>query len=96
MLSEDDDVKPMIASWIAQQPPECQGSLATWFDSTFHRALDWIYKGPGGGQLTTKHNSWHGAERPGTHGAWAEGGHWRRRKVRYCNDVQGLCWQSPS
>ena len=54
-LSEEDvDVKPMIASWIAQQPPECQGSLATWFDSTFHRALDWIYKGPGGGQLATE------------------------------------------
>ena len=29
-LSEEDvDVKPMIASSIAQQPPECQGSLAT-------------------------------------------------------------------
>ena len=48
------DVKPMIASWIAQQPPECQGSLAIWFDSTFHRALDLIYKGPGGGQLATE------------------------------------------
>ena len=40
-LSEEHvDVKPMIASWIEQQPPECQGSLATWFDSIFHRALD--------------------------------------------------------
>ena len=54
-LSEEDvDVKPMIASWIAQQPPECQGSLATWFDSIFHRALDWIYKAPGGVQLATE------------------------------------------
>ena len=36
-LSEENvDVKPMIASWIAQQPPECQGSLAMWFDSLFH------------------------------------------------------------
>ena len=27
-LSEEDvDVKPLIASWIAQQPPECQGLL---------------------------------------------------------------------
>ena len=26
---EDVVVKPMIASWITQQPPECQGSLAT-------------------------------------------------------------------
>ena len=51
---EDDDVKPIVGSWIAQQPLECQGSLATWFDSFFHRALDWIYKGPGGGQLATK------------------------------------------
>ena len=54
-LSEEDvDVKPMIASWIAQQHPECQGSLATWFDSVFHRALDCIYKGPGGGQFATE------------------------------------------
>ena len=53
-LGGDVNVKPMIASWTAQQPPECQGSLATWFDSTFHRALDWIYKGPGGGQLATE------------------------------------------
>ena len=54
-LSEEDvDVKPTIASWITQQPPECQGSLATQFDSTFHGALDWIYKGPGGGQLATE------------------------------------------
>ena len=28
------DVKPAIAAWIAQQPLECQGSLATLFDST--------------------------------------------------------------
>ena len=54
LTEADVDVKPMIASWIAQQPPECQGSLATWFDSLFHRALDWIYKGPGGGQLATE------------------------------------------
>ena len=53
LLEEDVDIKPMIASWSAQQPPECQGSMATKFDSTFHRALDWIYKGPGGGQLDT-------------------------------------------
>ena len=53
LLEEDVDIKPMIASWSAQQPPKCQGSMATKFDSTFHRALDWIYKGPGGGQLDT-------------------------------------------
>ena len=42
-LSEEDvDVKPMIASWIAQQPPEYQGSLATLqdeFDLTFNVAV---------------------------------------------------------
>ena len=32
LLEEDVDAKPMIASWSAQQPPECQGSLATKFD----------------------------------------------------------------
>ena len=63
---EDVDVKPMIASWIAQ-PPECQGSLA---------AVNLPLKP----QLLacTKH--------PGTHCAWAEEGHWKRRGVRYCKD----------
>ena len=34
LSKEDVDVKPAIAAWIAQQPLECQGSLATLFDST--------------------------------------------------------------
>ena len=57
LLEEDVDVKPMIASWIAQQPPECQSSLATWFDSIFHRALNWIYNRPGGCHLATETTS---------------------------------------
>ena len=36
--------------------------------------------------LLSRQLLWHGAERPGTHGAWAEEGHWRRRGVRYYED----------
>ena len=38
---------------MRSSPLSVKGSLATKFDSTFHRALDWIYKGSGGGQLDT-------------------------------------------
>ena len=36
--------------------------------------------------LLSRQLLWHGAERPGTHGAWAEERHWRRRGVRYYED----------
>ena len=83
-LSEENvDVKPMIASWIAQQPPECQGSLATWFDSIFHRALDWIYKGPGGGQLATETTTLGMVRKVLGH---MVPGQKKGRGVRYCED----------
>ena len=103
-LSEEGvDVKPMIASWIAQQSPECQGSLATWFDSKFHRALDWIYKGLGGGQLATETTALGmvrnvlGHMMPGQKKDIGEDEEFVIAKTEFPSCcVQGLCWQSPS
>ena len=75
-LSEEDvDVKPVIASWIAQQPPECQGSLATLFASTSIELWIGSTRGLATLSLPRKAQLLAIPERPETHCAWAEEEH---------------------